>query len=366
MQLRSILLAGLCASLMGSTAFAATPAGSAASLQPEVASDVITVAAKSDASELKILKKKKKPTDEDLARIKVLEAKIKADRELAREKMLEAKKMAMRAAAKEQAAKERELARLKRAERATAQVATAAPAPAAKRNLQPLEVMQPIEALAPDAMEVASTGNTGELRSESQARPQKASLLSGIFGGSAPQQSMLPQTRALDAVLQAKQSKKQFKVKSEFEPQEVAFSGYQPGQIVVDTSKRFLYLVESSSTARRYAIAVGREGLEFKGKATIGDKQEWPRWFPTKDMQEREPQKYGKHKDGMNGGPENPLGARAIYLYQGKLDTHIRIHGTNQPQTIGTNSSNGCFRMVNDHVMDLYNRVKMGSEVIVM
>jgi lipoprotein-anchoring transpeptidase ErfK/SrfK len=364
MQLRRILLAGLCATFMSSTAFAATSAGTAAAPQPGVASDVVAVAAKSDASELKLLKKKKKPTDEDLSRIKDLEAKVKADKEDARLKMLEAKKMAMRAAAKAKADQARELARLKKTEKATVQVATAAPAP--KRNTQPLEVMKPIEPLTPDAVEVASSGNNGELRSESQDRPRQTGLLAGIFGGSAPQQSMLPQTRALDAVLQAKQAKKQFKVKSDFEPQEVTFSGYERGQIVVDTSARYLYLVESSSTARRYAIAVGREGLEFKGKATIGDKQEWPRWIPTKEMQEREPRKYGQYKDGMNGGPENPLGARAIYLYQGKKDTHIRIHGTNQPQTIGTNSSNGCFRMVNDHVMDLYNRVRMGSEVIVM
>ncbi|CAN7358212.1 L,D-transpeptidase [Aminobacter sp. LjRoot7] len=363
MQLRRILLAGLCATFMSSTAFAATSAGTVAAPQP-VASDVIAVAAKSDAAELKLLKKKKKPTDEDLSRIKDLEAKIKADKEVARLKMLEAKKMAMRAAAKAKAEQARELARLKKTEKATTQVAAAAPAP--KRNLQPLEVMKPIEPLTPDVAEVASAGNNGELRSESQDRPRQTGLLAGIFGGSAPQQSMLPQTRALDAVLQAKQAKKQFKVKSDFEPQEVSFPGYERGQIVVDTGSRYLYLIESSSTARRYAIAVGREGLEFKGKATIGDKQEWPRWIPTKEMQEREPKKYGQYKDGMNGGPENPLGARAIYLYQGKKDTHIRIHGTNQPQTIGTNSSNGCFRMVNDHVMDLYSRVKMGSEVIVM
>lgn len=363
MQLRRILLAGLCATFMSSTAFAATSAGTVAAPQP-VASDVIAVAAKSDAAELKLLKKKKKPTDEDLSRIKDLEAKIKADKETARLKMLEAKKMAMRAAAKAKAEQARELARLKKTEKATTQVAAAAPAP--KRNLQPLEVMKPIEPLTPDVAEVASAGNNGELRSENQDRPRQTGLLAGIFGGSAPQQSMLPQTRALDAVLQAKQAKKQFKVKSDFEPQEVTFPGYERGQIVVDTGSRYLYLIESSSTARRYAIAVGREGLEFKGKATIGDKQEWPRWIPTKEMQEREPKKYGQYKDGMNGGPENPLGARAIYLYQGKKDTHIRIHGTNQPQTIGTNSSNGCFRMVNDHVMDLYSRVKMGSEVIVM
>ena len=371
MQLRRIILAGICVSLLGSTAFAATPAGTVAPPQPGVASDVIAVAAKSDAAELKQLKKKKKPTDADLARINELEAKIKADREVARLKMLEAKKMAMREAAKEKADKARELARLKKVEKANTQVASAAPVAKpvaeAKSTLQPLAAMQPIEPMAPDMMQVAATGNSGELRSENPAQPKKAGLLAGIFGGDiAAQPSLLPQTRALDAVLQDRQSKKQFKVKSEFEPQEVAFSGYERGQIVVDTSARFLYLVESSSTARRYAIAVGREGLEFKGKATIGDKQEWPRWIPTKEMQEREPQKYGQYKDGMNGGPDNPLGSLAIYLYQGKKDTHIRIHGTNQPQTIGTNASNGCFRMVNDHVMDLYNRVKMGSEVIVM
>lgn len=366
MQLRRILLAGLCTSFLGSAAFAATPAGRVEAPQPGVAGDVIAVAAKSDAAELKQLKKKKKPTDEDLARIKQLEIKIKADKETARLKMLEAKKMAMREAAKQKAEQARELARLKKAEKATTQVA-AAPVTAPKRNLQPLDVMKPIEPLVPDAMEVASTGNSGELRSEAPgSKPKQAGLFGGIFGGAPQQTAMLPQTRALDAVLQAKQAKKQFKVKSDFEPQEVSFPGYERGQIVVDTGSRYLYLIESSSTARRYAIAVGREGLEFKGKATIGDKQEWPRWIPTKEMQEREPKKYGQYKDGMNGGPENPLGARAIYLYQGKKDTHIRIHGTNQPQTIGTNSSNGCFRMVNDHVMDLYNRVKMGSEVIVM
>ena len=112
------------------------------------------------------------------------------------------------------------------------------------------------------------------------------------------------------------------------------FSGYNPGTIVIDTGSRYLYLVECW-TARRYAIAVGREGLEFKGSAKVGDKQEWPRWIPTKEMQEREPRKYGQYKDGMPGGPDNPLGARAIYLFQGKKDTHVRIHGTNQPETIG-------------------------------
>lgn len=211
---------------------------------------------------------------------------------------------------------------------------------------------------------VVATGNNGELRSE-LTKQQSGDLFSALFGGT-PRQQLLPETRALDAALAAKEARRQFKVKSDFEPQQVAFSGYQRGTIVIDTSARYLYLVESSSTARRYAIAVGREGLEFKGRATVGDKQEWPRWIPTLDMQKREPKKYGQYKDGMPGGPDNPLGARAIYLYQGKKDTHIRIHGTNQPQTIGTNASNGCFRMVNEHVKDLYSRVRMGTEVVVM
>ncbi|TKT79379.1 L,D-transpeptidase [Aquamicrobium sp. LC103] len=204
--------------------------------------------------------------------------------------------------------------------------------------------------------------NTGELRSE------EAAVRTGLFGTVLGRQQgeMLPQTRALDAVYQGNAPNKRFQVRPDFEPQTVDFSGYKPGTIVINTQSRYLYLVESSSKARRYAIAVGREGLEFKGRATVGDKQEWPRWFPTKAMQEREPKKYGPYKDGMNGGPNNPLGARAIYLYDGRKDTHVRIHGTNQPQTIGTNSSNGCFRMVNEHVIDLYNRVRKGTEVVVL
>ncbi len=211
-------------------------------------------------------------------------------------------------------------------------------------------------------LEIVSTGNNGELRSE--VKPENRDIFSSIFGGGT--QKLLPETRALDAALAAKDAKKKFKVKSDFEPQTVSFSGYKAGTIVIDTGARYLYLVESSTQARRYAIAVGREGLEFKGTAKIGDKQEWPRWIPTKEMQERDPKKYGIYKDGMPGGPENPLGARAMYLYQGKKDTHVRIHGTNQPQTIGTNSSNGCFRMINEHVKDLYSRVPVGTEVVVL
>lgn len=222
------------------------------------------------------------------------------------------------------------------------------------------EELKPIEEIEDPGLPQI-TGNSGELRSENPAK--KPNLFASLFGGEA---QMLPETRALDRVLEKKQGKKAFKVKADFVPQEVDFYGYSRGTIVIDTNARFLYLVENSSTARRYAIAVGRDGLQFKGNVTVGDKQEWPRWIPTKEMQEREPKKYGQYKDGMDGGPENPLGARAIYLYLGKQDTHLRIHGTNQPQSIGTSASNGCFRMINDHVIDLYRRVKVGTPVVVL
>jgi lipoprotein-anchoring transpeptidase ErfK/SrfK len=205
----------------------------------------------------------------------------------------------------------------------------------------------------PQTVAAGKVENTGELRSEN--------VRVGFFG----RKAMLPETQALDGALQS-QGKQKFRVKPEFEPQTVSFPGYERGTIVIDTRARYLYLIESSSKARRYAIAVGREGLEFKGTAAVGDKQEWPRWFPTKAMQQREPHKYARYAEGMNGGTENPLGARAIYLYQGKKDTHVRIHGTNQPQSIGTNSSNGCFRMINEHVIDLYGRVRVGTKVVVI
>jgi lipoprotein-anchoring transpeptidase ErfK/SrfK len=211
-------------------------------------------------------------------------------------------------------------------------------------------------------VEVAVVTAPTELRSDTQQR----GLFSALFGG-APQ--MLAETQRRDQELRELDQKKgkKFKVKADFTPQIVDFDGdYARGTIIVNTAEKYLYLVESTGKARRYAIAVGKDGLKFKGSGKIQDKQEWPRWIPTQDMQKRDPKKYGIYKDGMPGGPNNPLGARAMYLYQGKKDTHIRIHGTNQPWTIGTDSSNGCFRMVNEHVMDLYNRVRMGANVVVL
>lgn len=372
MQLRSFILAGLCAVLgLSAPAYAAMPAGSSAS-KAAVTTDVVSVVAKSDAAQLKLLKKKKNPTPADLARISKIEAKIVADKEAARAKALEARKLAMREAAKAKADAERQAFLAKKGQLAAAtEVAEAKPAKKTVKIISPIEplaLIEPAEPIPAEAMNVALTGNNGELRSEPVGQePQSVGLFAGLFGGtSSSSMSLLPETRALDAALEKKQAKRQFKVKPEFVPQEVEFSGYSAGTIVIDTSARRLYLVESSSTARRYAIAVGREGLQFKGMVAVGDKQEWPRWIPTLDMQKREPKHYGQYKDGMPGGGENPLGARAIYLYDGKKDTHLRIHGTIAPQSIGTSASNGCFRMINEHVMDLYRRVKVGTKVVII
>ncbi len=160
--------------------------------------------------------------------------------------------------------------------------------------------------------------------------------------------------------------KKTYTLDAKFEPQRVTFAGYPSGSIIIDSKQKFLYLMETPFSARRYGVAVGKEGLAFKGTVVVGSKQEWPRWIPTKEMIERDPKQYAKHSGGMDGGPGNPLGARAIYLYEGKKDTYLRIHGTTQPWTIGTAASNGCFRMVNEHVIDLYSRVSVGTTVTVI
>ncbi|WP_366048884.1 L,D-transpeptidase [uncultured Bartonella sp.] len=161
-------------------------------------------------------------------------------------------------------------------------------------------------------------------------------------------------------------SVKSYNVPEKYRPQTVSFSGYKPGTIVIDPKNYFLYLIESPTTARRYGIAVGKIGLQFKGSANIRFKREWPRWIPTKDMVKRSPEHYARFANGMDGGPGNPLGARALYLWQGNKDTYIRIHGTVQPWTIGSSASNGCFRMINDDVLDLYDRVDVGTEVVVL
>lgn len=162
------------------------------------------------------------------------------------------------------------------------------------------------------------------------------------------------------------QAHPKFRLARRFRPQRVRFEGYRPGTIVVDPAERFLYLVTDEGTARRYGVGVGKAGLAFRGSAVIGRKAKWPRWMPTANMIERDPGKYGRYADGMEGGPRNPLGARALYLYRNDRDTLYRIHGTNEPSTIGRAVSNGCIRMINDHVVDLYDRVDVGTRVVVL
>ena len=144
-------------------------------------------------------------------------------------------------------------------------------------------------------------------------------------------------------------------------------SAEAPGTIIINTGERRLYYVLGGGQAIRYGVGVGRQGFEWSGVAKIGSKREWPAWYPPADMIERELIQYGRQlPTRMEGGPGNPLGARALYLYQGSKDTLYRIHGTNDPRSIGLATSSGCIRMLNEEVIDLYDRVAMGAKVIVL
>jgi lipoprotein-anchoring transpeptidase ErfK/SrfK len=144
-----------------------------------------------------------------------------------------------------------------------------------------------------------------------------------------------------------------------------------PGTIVIDPQHHFLYFVEGEGRAIRYGVGVGRTGFGWSGTATVHNKQEWPDWYPPKEMIQRQPEIKAKMSElqsgiGMHGGPGNPLGARALYLWQGNKDTLYRIHGTVEPWTIGKNVSSGCIRMINQDVMDLYERAPVGAKVVVL
>src|SRR5580658_8220912 len=141
---------------------------------------------------------------------------------------------------------------------------------------------------------------------------------------------------------------------------------YRPGTIVVNIAERHLYLVQPGGVAIRYTVGVGREeALNFRGSAVIGRKAEWPHWSPTGDMIRRMPI-YAHYAAGLPGGIDNPLGARALYLYRGNQDTDFRLHGTIEPETIGTKVSSGCIRLFNHDIIDLYNRVPVGTQLIVL
>jgi L,D-transpeptidase catalytic domain len=146
--------------------------------------------------------------------------------------------------------------------------------------------------------------------------------------------------------------------------EEVSYAGSEaPGTVVVDTYARKLYLVGDGGTATRYPIAVGREGLSFRGAGTVGRKAEWPYWQPTANMVRTRPDLYAAYAGGLPGGLTNPLGARALYLYRGSRDTMFRIHGTADSASIGHATSAGCIRLFNQDAIDLYNRVPNGTRV---
>ena len=143
------------------------------------------------------------------------------------------------------------------------------------------------------------------------------------------------------------------------------------GTIVIDPAQRYLYLTDGNGRAMRYGVGVGRQGFAWAGTATIHDKRQWPDWYPPKEMLARDPHIMASMSKlqsgiGMPGGPGNPLGARAMYLFQNNKDTLYRIHGTIEPWTIGTSVSSGCIRMINQDVIDLFNRVPVGTKVMVL
>ena len=153
---------------------------------------------------------------------------------------------------------------------------------------------------------------------------------------------------------------------------DVAFpTNEAPGTIVVDPRRHYLYHVRGNGLARRYGVGVGRQGFAWAGTAEIRSKQEWPDWYPPKEMIERQPElqrTVSKLQSGLGvaGGPRNPLGARAMYLWQGNQDTLFRIHGTTDPGSIGRSVSSGCIRMANQDAIDLYANVALGSRVVVV
>jgi lipoprotein-anchoring transpeptidase ErfK/SrfK len=174
----------------------------------------------------------------------------------------------------------------------------------------------------------------------------------------APQQSYAPPTQAV-ALATPEAREVEAQPADEFRRREVEYFGPEKaGTIVIDTPHKFLFLVQPNGRAIRYGVGVGRPGFEWAGLKSVTRKAEWPDWTPPPEMLLRRPD-LPTH---MDGGPENPLGARALYLGS----SMYRIHGTNEPSTIGKNVSSGCIRMMNEDVIDLYDRVKVGARVLVM
>ncbi len=157
-------------------------------------------------------------------------------------------------------------------------------------------------------------------------------------------------------------------IPNDFERYEVEYKTSEPvGSIIVDTHSHYLYFIQPGGKAIRYGVATGQDAMGWTGRASVGQMQEWPRWMPPKDMLERWPHlQPTADAGGLPGGPDNPLGSRALYLYQNGKDSMYRIHGTNEPEKIGQGVSSGCIRMRDIDAIDLYNRVKIGTPVVVI
>jgi lipoprotein-anchoring transpeptidase ErfK/SrfK len=189
----------------------------------------------------------------------------------------------------------------------------------------------------------------------------------GLMLGGCVQETLAPTTQAgwsaRDSQLMSNLPYRQASIPVEFQRHIVNYNRKEaPGTIVVDTGNKFLYYVLPKGQAIRYGITVGEQGQAWSGTATVGRKEEWPSWTPTAGEQAR----LGPFPAVVPGGPQNPMGARGLYLFSGGKDTGYRIHGTNQPEYIGRAISSGCIRMTNEDVIDLYNRVKMGTIVVVL
>jgi lipoprotein-anchoring transpeptidase ErfK/SrfK len=193
-----------------------------------------------------------------------------------------------------------------------------------------------------------------------------AAVVSVMLGG-CMQATLAPTTdagwNARDKTLMSNLPYKQAVIPEEYRRHLVDYTGKEaPGTIVVDTDNKFLYYVLPKSQAIRYGVTVGEESQAWSGVATVGRMEEWPAWRPTAGEQAR----LGPLPAFVTGGPQNPMGARGLYLYADGKDTQYRIHGTNQPEYIGRAISSGCIRMTNEDVIDLYNRVKLGTMVEVL
>lgn len=182
----------------------------------------------------------------------------------------------------------------------------------------------------------------------------QGSALSVVVGGVGAAEAAVPVTLP------------DYNMPEEFLPREVRLrNDLEPFEIHVDPGQYALYWTLPDKKAIRYAVGIGRTDLYEHGEFFVGARKEWPSWTPTPEMIERDPQSYARFADGMPGGINNPLGSRGLYLFTpGRGDTFLRIHGTNEPKTIGRRVSNGCARLINDQMIDLYDRVPLQTRVV--